>query len=118
MTVATLTYHDLDVNTKLADPTAVTVGTGGGTLADAEPELTVLRVAETGGSTDGTFTVLAGAYPPALASGQGDLAFTITKSTTQWIGPLESGRFLQNDGSLSFGASENLSVTAFRVARH
>lgn len=112
------TYTTLTANDKTAAPSGTTLAASQ-SLADAEPEKTILVVAETGGSADLTFTVKAGDYPPAIAAGQGDLAVTITKSTTQYIGPFESGRFLQNDGSMSFTSSATTgTIAALKVPRN
>ncbi len=77
-----------------------TLVTNGVVIAAAEPERTVFRVTNTEGSTN-TVTVRAGDNPPGLAAGQGDLVVTVAASTgVQYIGPVESGRFLQADGSM------------------
>ncbi|MEU0133395.1 hypothetical protein ABZ172_05040 [Streptomyces sp. NPDC006296] len=113
-------YSSLLPNGALADPagTAVTSGAGnGGQVANAFPELTLLRVSNASGGS-GTATLLAGAQPVAIASGQGPLTVTVANSATQWIGPVESGRFVQNDGSLIVEASVAMTVTAFRVPRN
>lgn len=83
-------------------PTTIdaTLVTNGVVVNSAEPERTVLRVANTEGSTN-TCTVRKGDNPPALAAGQGDLVVTIAATTgVRYLGPFESGRFLQADGSL------------------
>jgi hypothetical protein len=121
-------YSNLVPNGELADPagTAVTSGAGnGGQIPDvspnrrqAVPELTILRVANASGST-GTVTVKAGAYPPGVASGQGDFTTTnVLTATSRWIGPFESGRFLQADGSLIVETSQAMTITAFKVPRN
>lgn len=115
-----VSYSKLVPNSNLADPsgTSVTSGAGnGGQVADAFPELTLLRLSNASGGS-GTATVKAGTYPPAIAAGQGDLAVTVANSATQWIGPFESGRFLQNDGSLIVETSVAMTVTAFKVPRN
>lgn len=72
-----------------------TLVTNGVVIENAEPERTLLRVTNTEGSTN-VLTVRKGDNPPALAAGQGDLAVTIAATTgVQYIGPFESGRFLQ-----------------------
>lgn len=120
-------YSNLVPNSNLADPagTAVTSGAGNGAqIPDVSPnrrqsvpELTLLRVTNgTGGS--GTATVKAGSNPPALAAGLGDLAVTVGATTTLWIGPFESGRFIQSDGSLIVETSVAMTITAFNVPRN
>lgn len=86
-------------------------------VVDATPEELVLQVSNTGGASL-TFTVLAGDNPPAVAAGQGNLAVTVTAGTTRFVGPLESGRFIQSDGNLQFTSSLTTgTVTAIRVPR-
>lgn len=120
-------YSNLVANGELADPagTAVTSGAGnGGQIPDVSPnrrqsvpELTILRISNASGST-GTATVKAGSYPPALASGQGDLTSSnILTATVRWMGPFESGRFLQADGSIIVETTQNMTITAFKVPR-
>ncbi|GLZ34886.1 hypothetical protein Lesp02_70730 [Lentzea sp. NBRC 105346] len=108
-------YSSFVGNGNLADP-AGTNGdpTNGHTIAAAKPERTMLRVNNTSGASKNV-TIKAGTYPPAWAAGQGDLVVAVGATSTQWIGPLESGRFLQSDGSLSIdlGASFTGTVTAF-----
>lgn len=121
-------YSNLVPNGELADPagTAVTSGAGNGAqIPDVSPnrrqsvpELTILRISNASGST-GTATVKAGAYPPAFAAGQGDLTTSnITTGSVRWVGPFESGRFLQNDGSIIVETSQNMTITAFKVPRN
>ena len=77
-----------------------TLVTNGVTIPDAEPERTIIRVTNTEGSTN-VVTVRAGDSPPALAANLGDLAVTVAATTgVQYLGPFESGRFVQADGSM------------------
>jgi hypothetical protein len=72
-----------------------TLVTNGVVIEAAEPERTIIRVTNTEGSTN-VVTVRAGDNPPALAASLGDLATTVAATSgIQYIGPLESGRFLQ-----------------------
>lgn len=83
-------------------PTTIdaTLVTNGVTVPDAEPERTIIRVTNTEGSTN-VVTVKAGDSPPALAANLGDLAVTVAATTgAQYLGPFESGRFVQADGSM------------------
>lgn len=112
-------YSDLVPNGELDDPAGTTLNDGasnGHTISSAEPELTVLRIVAT---TGGDITIVAGDYPPALASGQGDFVHTVGVETV-WLGPFESGRFLQNDGTLLIDveASTAGTITAFKVPRN
>ena len=66
-----------------------------------------------------TLTVKAGDHPPALAAGQGDLAVTVAFGTVQFIGPFESGRFVQSDGSMLIESTTTTgTITAFKVPRN
>lgn len=77
-----------------------TLVTNGVVVASAEPERTLIRVTNTEGSTN-TVTINAGDKPPALAAGAGNLVVTVAATTgVQYMGPFESGRFLQSDGTL------------------
>lgn len=112
-------YSNLVPNGSLADPagTALAAGAGnGGQIAKAEPEKTVLRVVC--GATGGNLVLLKGAYPPALASGQGDYTEALLANAVEWLGPFDSSRFLQADGSLIFETTQAMTVTAFKVPRN
>lgn len=72
-----------------------TLVTNGVVVNSAEPERTLIRVTNTEASTNAV-TVRAGDNPPALAAGQGDLVVTLAATSgVQYIGPFESGRFIQ-----------------------
>jgi hypothetical protein len=117
-------YSTLTVNGSLADPagTAVTSGTGNGGQIPATsgggslPELTVLRVSNASGGS-GTASVLPGVQPLAESGGQGALTVTVADGSKAFIGPFESARFLQNDGSLIVETSVAMTITAFKVPR-
>lgn len=51
---------------------------------------------------------------PAFRSGMGDLAITVVASSTAYIGPLETARYAQLDGSLNidFAAGTTGTITA------
>src|SRR5687768_718167 len=77
-----------------------TLVTNGVVVAAAHPERTLIRVTNTEGSTN-TVTVNAGDNPPAYAAGSGALVVTVAATSgIQYIGPFESGRFLQSDGTI------------------
>ncbi|MER5892393.1 hypothetical protein [Streptomyces sp. NPDC001876] len=122
MARTTVPYSALLPNADLADPagTATNAGVGNGhTIAKAVPELTVLRVVA--GATGGNVTIKAGANPPAIAAGQGDLVVAVANSATRWLGPFESGRFLQSDGTLLVDIATGFvagTITAFRIPRN
>lgn len=129
MARAALAYSNLVPNSNLADPAGVATVAGAGNglqvpsvpsagaVVTSKPELTLLRVSNASGGS-GTVTVKAGAQPLAIAAGLGDLVVTVANSTTQWVGPFESGRFVQNDGSLIVESSVVMTVTAIKVPRN
>ncbi|MBP2331233.1 hypothetical protein JOF56_011618 [Kibdelosporangium banguiense] len=109
-------------NGNLADPagTAINAGVGNGhSIAAAPSDRMVLRVTNTHGSAH-PVVVKAGTYPPAIAAGQGDLTVSVAATTgVQWIGPLESGRFMQADGSIlvDIEAAHAGTITAFELPK-
>jgi hypothetical protein len=129
MARAALAYSVTTPNANLADPagTATVAGAGNGlqipsvptppAVVRSLPELTLLRVSNASGGT-GTVTVKAGTQPLAIASGQGDLVVSLATATTQWLGPFESGRFEQADGSMIIESSVVMTVTAFQFKRN
>jgi hypothetical protein len=101
-----------------AGTTLVAAPTNDMQLAGAQPEKTVLVVANSDSGNAITITVKAGDYPPAWAAGQGDLAVSIAASKTEYIGPLESGRFIQSDGSMYIQSSATTgTITPLLVSR-
>jgi hypothetical protein len=88
-----------------------TLVSNGATIANAKPERTILRCANTEGSTN-VLTVRAGANPPALRAGQGDLTVTIAATSgIQYFGPFESDKVLQADGSMSIDFETGMTGT-------
>jgi hypothetical protein len=115
-----LSYTNLAGNSAIAQPAGTAVDVSNGhVIAHAEFERTILRVANTSGA-DRAVTIKAGAYPPALASGLGDLAVTVAATSgVQLIGPFESGRFMQADGSMHIDYASGFTgtITALRVPK-
>lgn len=58
------------------------------------------EVANTAGSALGVI-FRTGSYPVASTQAQGDLTVVVTNATTQLIGPLDSAKFVQNNGDLN-----------------
>lgn len=117
MARATLTPTAFTPNAGIADPTgtASVAGAGNGfTVPYGGAKSLLLRVANASGGS-GTVTIKAGSQPSAIASGQGDLTVTVANSSTQWVGPFESARFQQPDGSIAIESSVIMTVTAFTV---
>lgn len=111
---------DLTTATSVADPAGTTADpTNGHTITGVRPEVLVLRVRNTSAGAVNAI-VKAGTFPLAESSGQGDLTVSVAATSgSVFIGPLESARFLQNDGSISLdlGAGFTGNVTAFKVNR-
>jgi hypothetical protein len=115
-----ITLATLVVNASVTDPTgtATTAGAGNGvSIAQTIPEQVILRVSNASGGT-GTVSVVNGSQPSAQASGQGPLVVSIATAAAAWLGPFESARFGQADGSLYVDSSVVMTVTAFKVNRH
>lgn len=113
-------YSTLVANSNLTDPAGTALdATNDHVINAAVPENTILRVTNTNGS-DRIITIVAGTNPPALAAGLGNLDVTVAATTgVQWIGPFESGRFLQSDGTMHINvvASHTGTITAFKTTR-
>lgn len=100
---------------------------GGGTTYDVSNgmyipagfgENLLVRLTNTDDDTGLTVTFLAGDHPPAIAAGQGSLAVTVAFGTTRWV-CLETGRFLQSDGTISVDVTVNTGkITPIVVPRH
>ncbi len=121
MATTDVAYSNLVANSSLAQPAGtnlVAAPTNNMRIVDAVPEYTVLRVTNTDDDTDLDITVKAGDNPPALAAGQGDLVVTVAFGTVRVIGPFESGRFLQSDGSMLIESETTTgAITALRIPR-
>lgn len=108
------------LNPSVADPAGTTADpTNGHTVTGVRPEVLLWRVSNT---TAGALnvTLRAGTQPLAPSSGQGDLVVSVPATTgVVWIGPCESARFLQADGSVSLDLAAGFAgkVTAFKVNR-
>lgn len=117
MARAALTPTTITPNAGNADPagTASVAGAGNGFAVPYQGgKQLLLRVSNASGGS-GTVTVLAGSQPSAIASGQGSLVDTVANGVTRWIGPLESARFQQPDGSFAIETSVIMTVTAIAV---
>jgi hypothetical protein len=67
----------------------------------ASSKVVTVRAGVGGGVTPG----------PAFRAGQGDLAVTVGASGTQYIGPFETARFAQSDGSLNIDMASGITGT-------
>lgn len=110
-----LTTYPFAVNGSLTDPTGTAsgVGAGNGITVPYQGGRSIMLRVTAGGA--GTATVLAGSQPSAIASGQGNLVANFGGAGTQWLGPFESARFQQPDGSLAVDTSIAMTVTAFTL---
>lgn len=111
-------YSNLLPNSSITTPAGTSISSGagnGGQIAKASPEKTMLRAVFT---TAGNIVIKAGVNPPALAAGQGDLTVAVGTSGDVLLGPFESGRFLQADGSLIVETTQTVTLTAVRMPRN
>lgn len=70
--------------------------------------------------TERVATIVAGDNPPASAAGLGNLDVTVPATTgSVLVGPLESARFLQDDGTLQIDLAASFAgtVAAIRIPR-
>jgi hypothetical protein len=87
-------------------PTVTTINAGlvtaGVTIADANPEELIIRVANTDGAALDVYVRASTSQYPAWMSGQGDLSISVPATTgVIEIAALDSALYLQPDGSLS-----------------
>jgi|SRR6185437_6727892 len=119
MARVTLTPTALAANGGVADPagTASVAGAGNGFTIPgngrSNPSLWLRASNASGGS--GTISILAGSQPSAISSGQGPVTVTVATGATQWVGPFDSSRVQQSDGSLSIETSVVMTVAAFTL---
>jgi hypothetical protein len=90
-------------------------GAGNGFIiaASARPQHEVFLRASNASGASATITILAGSQPSAISSGVGPVVVTVANAATQWIGPFDTSRVQQPDGSLLIETSAVLTVTAF-----
>jgi hypothetical protein len=89
----------------------------GMTIANANPERTILRIANTG--TLGNAIVRAGSsIYPALLKGQGDVTTSVAATTgVSYMGPFDSARVLQPDGSMSIDFASGVAGKITAIVR-
>lgn len=122
--------RDLVGNGELADPTADVLDTGTAAVslytdkAVNNAELVVLKLENTAASDQMTVDVEAGANPPSFRAGIGKLTVTLAGQAIKWVGPFESARFLQADGTLKITSTpastktQTLKITCFRLPKN
>lgn len=114
-----LTLNALTPNAGILDftGTALVAGAGNGlqiaAVGTSNPSI-FLRVANASGST-ANVKVLAGSQPSAISSGVGNVTATVATATTQWVGPFDSSRVQQPDGTLIIESDQIVTVTAFSL---
>jgi hypothetical protein len=116
-------YSNLAPNSNLSDPAGTTIDatlvTNGVVIENADPERTLIRVANTAG-TDKVVTVKAGSGVQSWMAGQGDLAVTVAATSgKQFIGPFTSARFQQQGTKLyvDFAAGTTGTITVFKLPK-
>lgn len=119
MARVTLTPTALVPNGGVADPagTASVAGAGNGFTipGNGRSNVSLWLRANNGTAGSGTISILAGSQPSAISSGQGPVTVTVGASATQWIGPFDSSRVQQSDGSISIETSVVMTVAAFTL---
>jgi hypothetical protein len=113
VTVTTLTAND-----DTANPAGDAVDPTNGHIISGVPlEELVLEINSTFAGAK-TFTVKAGANPPAEMAGQGDITVSLNAVVGR-VGPFTSARFAQADGSLwlDVAAAATGTVKAFHIPR-
>ena len=119
---ANLTVTDLVANAGLAQPLGDTIDSDGtvpvlaGDLAGATDRL-VLHITNTDAVNKLNVTVVHGQNPPAVRESLGSLTVQLVASGVALIGPLESARFLQADGTLDVAFATVGGVNAAATAR-
>jgi hypothetical protein len=77
-----------------------TLVTNGVVIANARPEQMLIRTTHTDGTAH-DIIIRSGDSPPSLRAGQGDLTLEVAATTgVQYLGPFESDKYLQDDGSM------------------
>lgn len=116
--MATIPVVALTPNAAIVQPTPAAMDATNIISTAGKPlEEIVLRIVVATGAT--TVTIKAGTQPLAIASGQGDLVLTSLGVGTHLVGPFESGRFSQNDGTLNVNSatSANTTLTPLHMPR-
>lgn len=111
----------LNANAGTVEPAGTAADpTNGHSVDPAGPtDLVLIRVANTFAGAKNV-TIKAGANPPALEAGQGDLVVSVPASTgVRWFGPLVSGRFIQANGLINVDLEAGMTgtVTAYRIPK-
>lgn len=94
-----------------ATPTSTTIDATNSHVIPATAQVgeTVLRINNTTASTK-IVTIKAGANPPAVAAGLGDLAISLAQNVTGVV-TLDTARFLQADGTVNVDVAASMTGT-------
>lgn len=124
---ASFTITELIADAAATEPVAQAVDTTGTVPVLAKGDLSRLYITIVNlAAVVLTVTVKAGVNPPAVRAGIGDLVIAMpatgTSGDKKIIGPLESARFAQADGSVNvlftpFSGAPNATVTVKRLPR-
>lgn len=77
----------------------------------------IFEVTNLDGTNGLIVTVASGDYPPAARASLGDLVVNVDASGVVIIGPLESARFMQDDGTLRIGFESDGGANASATVR-
>ena len=116
-----LPITDLTENAGTTPASSAVDPTNGHTIAaGGKTDKIFLRVNNTNAGAKNV-TVKAGVNPPAFRQGLGDLVVSVPATTGErYIGPLESARFAQADGSISVDCEAAMTgtISAYRMPRN
>lgn len=108
-------------NAFTADPTGTTCDASNDHSIDpgGPSEEIIIRIKQTDGSAR-VATLKAGTFPPALDEGQGDVTQSMAQNEVWFIGPIQSGRFMQSNGLIyiDLAASFAGTIEAFKIPRN
>ena len=95
-----------------AAPTATAIDpTNGHVITPAGPPEELLIIVNNTTVSTKTVTIKAGANPPALSAGQGDLVVTCAASTNGIPLRVDSSRFVQADGTINLDIAASMTGT-------
>lgn len=120
-----ITARKLTPNNGIATPTADTIDQTNGMVltlvsngipSSPDLECVILKIDNSAASAKAV-TIKAGSNPPAFRASMGDTSVTVTNATTSYLGPFETARYSQSDGSLfvDFASGFTGTITAFVV---
>lgn len=128
-----ITVTDLVAHAANTPPTADVLDTGTSAVTlpanvGGASDRIILEITNSMGATkDLTVTVLAGDNPPAVRAGLGNLVLTVpggSSPVTRIIGPLETARFLQDNGTINVtftppaSTTLNVAIRCYRLPRY